>query len=320
MGKYVLRRVLLIIPTLLILSVMVFMVMRVLPGDVAQIIMGEEIGATNTAIKVSMETLRKQLGLDKPLYIQYLTWVWDLARLDFGDSLITGRSIASEIVQRLPITLELAILAKILSLVIGIPVGIVSAVRQNTWVDLVLRFTVIFSLATPSFWIGLMVIFAGAFYFDWLPPLGYHSLWTDPRGNLTQMLWPAIILAHGTMATTARMTRSAMLEVMREDYIRTARAKGLKEQVVIYRHALKNALIPVVTLAGLSFAGLLGGSVIMEAIFAIPGMGQYLITAITLHDYTVVQGFVMVFAVVVMMINLVIDLVYGWIDPRISYS
>ncbi len=320
MAKYALRRLVLILPTLVLLSMLVFLVMRVLPGDVARTIMGEEVGATNVTIKMSLETLRHRLGLDKPLYIQYLDWLWHLARLDFGDSLISGKSIAAEIVQRAPITLELAVIAKIISLVLGIPIGILSAVRQNSWLDLILRFWTIFFLAAPSFWMALMVIFVGAYSFGWLPPLGYHSLWSDPRGNLTQLMWPALILSLGSLATMARMTRSTMLEVMREDYIRTARAKGLKEQVVIMRHALKNTLIPVVTLAGLSFATLLGGSVIMEAIFGIPGMGQYLITAISNHDYTVVQGTVVVFAVVVMLINLIIDLFYGWIDPRISYS
>ncbi len=320
MGKYVLRRLVLILPTLLLLSLFVFVLMRVLPGDVTRTIMGEEIGATNIDMKMSLETLRKKIGLDKPLYMQYLIWVWDAARGNFGDSLITGKSVAGEIAQRAPVTMQLSLMAMLISMFLGIPVGIMSAIRQNSWIDLTLRFWSIFLLAAPSFWLGLMVIFVGAYAFGWLPPLGRHLLWEDPVANLTQLMWPALILGSHGMATTARMTRSTMLEVMREDYIRTARAKGLREQAVIIRHALKNTLIPVVTLAGLSFATLLGGTVILEAIFGIPGMGYYLLNGINSHDYTVVQGGVMVFAVMVMLVNLLIDLLYGWIDPRISYG
>lgn len=321
MGKYLLRRLFLMAPTLLILSIFVFLMMRVLPGDVAIIIMGgEEVGATNTNIRMSIETLRERLGLNRPLYIQYLTWLWDSVRGDFGQSLISGTPVTKELAIRLPITLQIAVMAKILSIILGVPIGIISAVRQNSWMDYSLRFLSIFFLAAPSFWIALLAIFVGAFWFNWLPPLGYHPIWEDPMANLTQLLVPTLVLATGGMAGMARMTRSTMLEVMREDYIRTARSKGLKEQVVIYRHALKNALIPVVTLAGLSFAGLLGGSVILEAIFGIPGMGQYLIVGIRSHDYSVVQAVVIVFGVVVTLVNLVIDLLYGWLDPRISYS
>ncbi|MFH1140351.1 MAG: ABC transporter permease [Chloroflexota bacterium] len=314
MGKYVARRVLLILPTLLLVTMFVFLLMRVLPGDVAQSILGEQ------RTQESLEILRTKLGLDRPLYTQYLTWLWDMARGDFGESIISGRSIAEEIVQRAPISFQLSLMAMVFGFVVGICLGVLSAIRQNSWLDFVLRFVSICFLAAPSFWVGLVVIFVGAYVFNWMPPLGYHPLWEDPRGNLTQLIWPAMILGLYGTATQARMGRSTMLEVMREDYIRTARAKGLREWTVILRHALKNALIPNVTMAGLTFAVLLGGSVILESIFAIPGMGTYLINGIREHDYTVVQGVTAVFAVAVMVVNLIIDLLYGWLDPRISYN
>ncbi|MDO8751786.1 MAG: ABC transporter permease [Dehalococcoidia bacterium] len=319
MSKYIARRLLLIIPTLIILTLLVFGLMRVLPGDVATRMLSDEAGALSIK-NVSADALRAKMGLDRPLYLQYLNWLWDLARGDLGESLLTGKRVGDEIIQRLPVTFQIALMAQILSLVIGIPVGIISAVKQNSWMDLLLRFWSILFLAAPSFWLATLFILVAALQFNWLPPMGYHSLLEDPKGNLLQLVWPSIILAHGGLATIARMTRSTMLEVMREDYIRTARAKGLKEQVVIIRHALKNALIPVVTLAGLSFAGLMGGTVILEQIFAIPGMGSFFISAIRFRDYPIVQGTVIVFAVIFMLVNLLIDLMYGWLDPRISYS
>lgn len=319
MGKYVLRRLVLIIPTMLILTMLVFGIMRVLPGDVATRMLSDEAGGLSVR-GYSLEALREELGLNRPLHIQYLTWLGEILRGDLGKSLYTGRSVTDEILQRLPITFQIALMGQILSLAIGIPVGIISAVKQNSLTDLLLRFWTILFLAAPSFWLALMVILAGAFWFNWIPPLGYHPIWQNPKANLLQLLWPSIILAHGGLATMARMTRSTMLEVMREDYIRTARAKGLGERIVIIRHALKNALIPVVTLAGLSFAGLMGGTVILEQIFAIPGMGFFFISAINSRDYTVVQGVIVVFAVIFMLVNLFIDVMYGWLDPRISYS
>ncbi len=319
MGKYIIRRLLLMVPTLFFVTVVVFGILRVLPGDVAQLILSGDTGASHIS-SYSLDSLREQLGLNHPLYVQYLMWLWDTLRGNLGVSLYSGQSISGEILHRLPITFEIALMGQLLSLVIGVPVGVLSAVKQNSWLDILLRFWSIFFLAAPTFWLALLVILASTFWFNWIPPLGYHALWEDPRGNLLQLFWPSVILAHGGLATIARMTRSTMLEVMREDYIRTARAKGLKEQIVIIRHALKNALIPVVTLSGLSFGSLLGGTVILEAIFGIPGMGQYLITAINVQDYPIVQGEIVVFALMFMFINLTIDLVYGWLDPRISYS
>lgn len=319
MGQYVARRLILIIPTMVLLTAIVFALMRVLPGDIARLMISDEAGGVNIN-QYTLDTLRAKLGLDRPLYMQYLTWLWDMARGDFGESLYSGRSVTSEILQRLPITVEIAVIAKIVSLALGIPVGIISAVKQNSWVDLLLRFWSIFFLAAPAFWLGLLVILIGSNLFDWIPPLGYNALWQHPRANLLQLLWPSLILASSSLAVMARMTRSTMLEVMREDYIRTARAKGLREQVVVLRHALKNALIPVVTLAGLSFANLMAGTVILEAIFGIPGMGQMFIVAINSRDYPIVQGVVVVFALIFALTNLIVDLLYGWLDPRISYA
>ncbi|MDO8750383.1 MAG: ABC transporter permease [Dehalococcoidia bacterium] len=318
MHKYVIRRLLLIIPTIFLLTILVFLVMRVLPGDVALMIMGGEGGVRISAY--SMDSLRETLGLNRPLHMQYLTWLLDITKGNLGTSLLSGRSVTSEVITRFPITFQIALMAQFLGLVLGIPMGILSAVYRNSLLDYTLRFWSIFFLAAPTFWLGLLVILAGAFWFNWLPPMGYHALWQDPAGNLLQLMWPALILASHGLATIARMTRSTMLEVLREDYIRTARAKGLREQVVIIRHALKNALIPVVTLAGLSFATLMGGTVILEYIFGIPGMGSYIINAIQVHDYPIVQGGIVVFALLFMLTNLAIDLAYGWLDPRISYS
>ena len=321
MGKYVMRRLLLMGPALFILSLFVFFIMRVVPGDVAQsILAGEDVGATRVQVRMSLEALRERLGLNRPLYVQYLTWLWDTVRGDFGESLVTGKPVAQELAVRLPMTIQLALMAKILALIMGVPIGILCAVKRNSLTDFLLRFWTIFFDAAPAFWIGLLAIFIGAYWFNWLPPLGYNPIWEDPTANIVQLLIPTLILAVGGMAGFARMTRSTMLEVLREDYIRTARSKGLRERVVIFRHAVKNAMIPVMTLAGLSFAGLLGGTVILEAIFGIPGMGQYLIVAINTHDFTVVQAVVMLFGVVVMVVNLVVDILYGWLDPRISYG
>ncbi|MFH1141670.1 MAG: ABC transporter permease [Chloroflexota bacterium] len=319
MAQYAARRLLLIIPTMVLLTAIVFLLMRVLPGDITEwMLSGFEGGLSKN--EQGLATLRANLGLDKPLYMQYLTWLWDMARGDFGESVYSGRSVSGEIWQRFHITLELALLAKILSLVVGIPVGIISAVKQNSWIDLLLRFWSIVFLATPAFWLALLVILGGLFWFNWIPPMGYDPIWKDPMANILQLLWPALILASHALAVMARMTRSTMLEVMREDYIRTARAKGLREQVVIIRHAMKNAMIPVVTMAGLSFANLMAGTVILEAIFGIPGMGQLFIISINNRDYAVVQGVVVVFALMFALTNLIVDLLYGWLDPRISYA
>ena len=320
MRKYVVRRLFAMGPTLLLMSLFVFFLLRILPGDVTQLILGDSEGGIQRNQQRSVETLRRELGLDKPIHIQYLTWISDVLRGNLGKSLLTGKSVTGEMLHRLPITIQIGLMAQITAILIGVPMGIVSALKRGSWLDLLLRFWSIVFLAAPSFWVGLMILMGGVLAFNWSPPMGYNPIWENPKESMLQLMWPAMILASHQLAILARMTRSTMLEVLREDYIRTARAKGLREQVVVYRHALKNAMIPVITLAGISFANLLGGTVILEQVFSIPGMGRYLISAIQQRDYTVIQGVLVIFAVFFMLVNLTVDLLYGWLDPRISYS
>ncbi|MDO8751885.1 MAG: ABC transporter permease [Dehalococcoidia bacterium] len=317
MRQYVVRRLLLLVPTTLLLSLLIFGLLRVVPGDAAALLLSDEGSRVNPEV---LQALRHRMGLDRPLHVQYVSWLWDMVRGNFGEALVSRESIRDQILQRLPITLQVAVMAQLIGLFIGVPVGILSAVNQKTWLDYALRVFSIFFLAAPSFWLGLLIILTGALWFNYSPPIGYNLIWEKPVENLLQLMWPSLILASHGLATTARMTRSTMLEVMGEDYIRTARAKGLRESIVIVRHALKNALIPVVTLTGLSFAGLLGGTVVLESIFGIPGVGAWLVGSIQIRDYNVVQSVVVVLAVIFMLINLAVDLVYGWLDPRISYS
>ncbi len=320
MHKYAARRLLAMVPTLLIMSILLFLILRVLPGDITAVILGDVDEGSIRVSQSTIDQLREELGLNRPLHLQYVYWLGDMAKGDLGTSLLTRKPVSEEILHRLPLTLQIAFMAKALALLFGIPIGIISAVKRNSSVDYLLRFWSIFFLAAPNFWLGLLVLMGGVLWFTWSPPLGYNLIWQDPTTNMLQLIWPILILALSGMAIIARMTRSTMLEVLREDYVRTARAKGLTERVVIYRHALKNALIPVVTLAGLSFGHLLGGTVIMETVFSIPGMGLYMIEAIRSRDYPIVQGVAIMIAAFFMLVNLVVDLLYGWLDPRISYS
>ena len=320
MHKYAARRLLALVPTLLIMSILLFLILRVLPGDITAVILGDVEEGSIRVSQSTLEVLREELGLNRPLHLQYVHWLWDISRGDLGTSLLTRKPVSEEILHRLPLTLQIAFMAKVLALLFGIPIGIMSAIKRNSWLDYLLRVWSIFFLAAPNFWLGLLVLMGGVIWFMWSPPLGYNLIWKDPTTNMLQLIWPILILALSGMAIIARMTRSTMLEVLREDYVRTARAKGLTERVVIYRHALKNAMIPVVTLAGLSFGHLLGGTVIMETVFSIPGMGLYMIEAIRNRDYPIVQGVAIMIAAFFMLVNLVVDLLYAWLDPRISYS
>jgi len=317
MAAYLIQRLLIAIPTLIGAVTLAFIMLRVLPGDVVDILLAEGAG-DRPSLSLSRVLLREELGLDRPLYGQYLHWVWDFLRGDLGNSLYTGQSVGRELLNRLPLTLQLALMAEGLSLLVGIPVGILSAVHQDKGLDRVLRFWSIFFLAVPTFWLGLLVVLMGALAFDWIPPLGYHLLWKDPGKNLAQLIWPALILASHESARISRMTRSSMLEVLREDYIRTARAKGLTEQLVLTRHALKNALIPIVTFTSVYFGTLLGGVVVLERIFSIPGLGSLFLESILFRDYTAIQALVFFLAAGFIVINLVVDILYGWLDPRIS--
>ena len=320
MHKYAARRLLALVPTLLIMSILLFLILRVLPGDITAVILGDVEEGSIRISQSTLDQLREELGLNRPLHLQYVHWLWDISRGDLGTSLLTRKPVSVEILHRLPLTLQIAFMAKVLALLFGIPIGIVSAIKRNSLLDYLLRFMSIFFLAAPNFWLGLLVLMGGVLWFTWSPPLGYNLIWEHPTANMLQLIWPILILALSGMAIIARMTRSTMLEVLREDYVRTARAKGLTERVVIYRHALKNAMIPVVTLAGLSFGHLLGGTVIMETVFSIPGMGLYMIEAIRNRDYPIVQGVAIMIAAFFMLVNLVVDLLYAWLDPRISYS
>ena len=314
MRRYVIRRILLLIPTLFLVSFAVFSMVRVIPGDVVELMVAEQGFADDR------EEMRKILGLDKPLLQQYFSYMKNIIfEGDMGTSLWSREPVVKEIGRRLPVSLNLAALAIIWTIIIGIPMGVISALKQDTWVDYLVRSTAIGGLSIPNFWIATMLLVFGALWFKWVPPMDYVPFTENPAQNLSQLLAPSLILSIARSAAIMRMTRTMMLEVMREDYIRTARAKGLSKLIVVIRHALKNALIPVLIIIGLQLAFLVGGTVIMESIFVLPGMGKYLIDAISWRDYPVVQGINLILCSVIISINLIVDLLYGFIDPRIRY-
>lgn len=317
MNSYIVKRLLGLVPILIGISVLVFVIMRLLPGDVAEMLL---MGDSDKSISVAPEAvnaLREKLGLNVPLYQQYLNWVWGLLTLDAGNSLWTGQPVFQEIGERMWLTIELAFLALIIGAVIAIPIGIYSALRQDSWVDYLLRIFTIGGLAIPGFWMATLLILFLTVQFGWAPPLGYVHLVDDPWANLQQLFWPALVIGLHNAAVVARMTRSTMLEVMRDDYIRTAWAKGLGLRAILTVHALRNAMLPVLTLLALELGSLLNGTVIMEVIFTLPGIGRYLIDAIMNRDYPVVQSIVVLMAVVYVVLNLLVDLMYGVLDPRI---
>jgi peptide/nickel transport system permease protein len=316
MYKYVMRRLLLAIPVLLLSSLIVFGLMRVMPGDALTALMAESGNVSDR----ELQKLRKDLGLDLPYHEQYLIWMWQMVSFKPGYSIFTNEPIPVALKKSIPVTIELAFLAMVLGLLIAIPVGVVSATRQDTLSDYVGRLVAISGLSLPDFWLGTLVITFAAIWFSWIPPLGYTSLWESPWRNLQQFLLPAAVLGFRLSAATMRMTRSTLLEVLREDYVRTAWAKGLGERMIIYKHALKNALIPVVTIVGGQFGTLLAGTVIVETIFALPGMGRLTVEAILFRDYPVVQTNVMLVAGTLVTLNLLVDLTYAWLDPRIHYQ
>ncbi|HVG78251.1 MAG TPA: ABC transporter permease [Patescibacteria group bacterium] len=316
MYKYVLRRVLLAVPVLVLSSLIVFGLMRVMPGDALTALMAE---SGNVGEK-ELQKLRKDLGLDLPYYKQYLVWVWQMVSFNPGDSIFTNEPIPVALRKAIPVTLELATLAMILGLVIAIPIGVLSATHQDRLSDYVGRVVAVSGLSMPEFWLGTLVITFAAIWFHWMPPIGYVSFWESPWKNLQQFLVPAAILGFRLSAATMRMTRSTVLEVLREDYVRTAWAKGLAGKIVVYKHALKNALIPVVTIVGGQLGVLLAGTVVVETIFALPGMGRLTVEAILYRDYPVVQTNVMLVAGTLVTLNLLVDMTYAWLDPRIRYQ
>ncbi len=320
MKAYLIRRVLGLLPILLGLSLLVFFIMRMLPGDVAMMILAGGVDDVGHVDPEAVVVLREQLGLNKPLIVQYFSWVGGLLTLDAGNSLWSGRPVFLEIGERLPLTAELAALAMVISIVIALPLGILSALRQDTWLDYMFRTISIAGLAVPNFWIATLIILFLSVWFGWAPPLGYVGFFEDPWVNIQQLFWPALVVGYGNAAIIARMTRSTMLEVLREDYIRTAWSKGLDLNTILTVHALRNAMLPVLTLAALSLGHLLNGTVILETIFTLPGIGRYLIDAIFNRDYPVVQTIVILLGVLFVVLNLITDILYGVLDPRIRYE
>ena len=317
MRAYLTKRLLLVIPTLLGVASVVFVIMRVIPGDVALLILGGDDGGRID--RAQLAAMHRQLGLDQPLLVQFGHWLWGVLHFDFGNSLWTGQPVMGELVARLPLSLELAVLATIVSVLLAIPLGMVAAMRQDTWVDYVVRVVSIGGLAIPSFWVGILIILFLVISFGWGPPLEYTLPWVDPWANFQQMVWPVVTVGYRYAAVTTRMTRSTLLEVLRDDYIRTAWAKGLGERAVVFRHALKNAMLPVITLIGTEFAFLIGGLVVTETVFTLNGVGRFVVDAVAHRDYPVVQALVFVIAFGFVVVNLLIDLTYAWFDPRIRY-
>ncbi len=318
MTGYTLRRLLLIIPTVLIVSMIIFFIFHLLPGDAALIQVTE--GGTSSMSVKQYERALEELGLDRPAVERYGDWIWRLVQGDGGNSLVTGQPVFEELAKSLPVTLELAILASIMGIVISIPIGVMSAVKQDGLWDYLGRLFTVCGLALPSFLAGSMLLLIMSVYFNWLPPLEYTPFLEAPMNNLAHVIWPATILALHETAILVRMTRSSMLEVLRQDYMRTAHAKGLAPRMAVVRHGLRNALLPVVTLAGLQLANLLAGSVIAETIFVLPGVGSQLLNGIRDRDWVVVQTIVFLIAAGVLLLNLALDLIYGFLDPRIRYQ
>ena len=317
MQKYILRRLALMVPTLFGLTLLVFTMLRLMPGDIVALIAGD-FGATDEATRAA---IMKDFQLDQAVPIQYVKWLGHMAQFDLGKSLISGRSVQAELAHRVPVTLELGLLALLFNISIGIPIGIMSAIRQNSPVDYGGRTLAVGLLSAPNFWIAILLIAMAGRYFRWaVPSTTYTNLWVDPVSNLKMMVVPAFILGGAGSGGVMRFTRTAMLEVLRQDYIRTAWAKGLPELTVIMRHAMKNALIPVVTVIGLSIPTLVGGSVIMETVYSIPGVGRYYISSVNQKDLPVIQAINVMTALVVVFANLCVDITYSWLNPRIRYS
>ena len=317
MRAYIIRRLLLAIPTLLILTILVFLSVRFIPGDVIDVMTRRLMFL---GITVDREAVEVMLGLDAPVYVQYGRWMEGIfLHGTLGESLMARWTVEERIIGRLPVTIELGVMAIVIGLVIALPVGIYSAIRQDTAADYLGRTAAVIGMATPNFWLALMVMIYPAIWWGWSPPLELIPFTEDPLGNLGMFFIPSLILGTAGAASTMRMTRTMMLEVLRQDYIRTAWSKGLKERVVVLRHALKNALIPVVTMIGMDFPMLVGGAVIIENIFNLPGLGQLAVTALTERDYPVVSGVNLFFAAAVLGANLMIDLIYPYLDPRVRY-
>ena len=320
MRTYVLRRLVLFVPTLLGVSILIFVLMRLVPGDIAEILVYQSGSESSAIQQKQIRQIRQELGLDRPVVVQYLAWMGGALRGDFGQSYMQRRPVSDILRERFPRSMELALLTLTIAVVWAIPLGVVSAVRQNGALDYLARVVSLSGLSLPLFVTGALILYGLGRVFRWMPPLEFVSFTENPLENLKQLIWPALCQAYYISAPISRLTRSEMLEVIRQDYVRTARAKGLRERAVVYRHALRNSLLPVVTFIGWWGGRLLGGLVIMEMIFVVPGMGTALVQAVSQRDYPTVQAMIFVMALVFLAVNLVVDLAYAWLDPRIRYA
>ncbi len=316
MWWYLLKRFLLMFPTLFGVALLTFVLIRIIPGDIVEMRYSGDTGSVSQEL---LDKERHRIGLDQPVWKQFATWVLGVAHLDFGTSMWTGSPIWEEIRLRFALSLQVAVMATIIAVLLAIPLGVLAALKQDTWVDYVVRIVSIAGLATPSFWLGIIFILGLLIVFKWVPPMVYTPFWVSPTENLKQLIWPALAVGYRYSAVATRMTRSAMLEVLREDYIRTARAKGLWRNVILMRHALKNALLPVVTVIAIEFAFLIGGLVVTEQVFNLNGLGLLFVEAVAHRDYTLLQALVMLVASCFIVVNFFMDVTYAWIDPRIRY-
>jgi peptide/nickel transport system permease protein len=315
--RYLIRRILLMAPTLVGVAVLVFILMRMIPGDIVELRLGGE-GGMVTEEQIQKE--RARLGLDRSLTVQFVDWMVGLATFDLGRSMWTGRKVTEEIWVRFPVSLQIAVMSTIIATILAIPLGTLAALKQDTWLDYIVRIFSIAGLATPSFWLGIMMILFLLIFFHWSPPISYEPIWRQPFYNLSMLIWPAMATGYRYSAVAMRMTRSTVIEVMREDYIRTARAKGLVDKLIINRHALTNAMLPVITVIGIEFAFLMGGLVVTEQVFNLNGIGRLFVQSVGQKDYTLVQGLVLLVAFVFVFTNFVVDILYAWLDPRIHYT
>ena len=323
MYRYILKRLLLIIPTLLGAAVLVFGLLRLIPGDICELRMAGTGGYFDES---ALQVCREEMGSNLPMVTQFFNFLWGLVRFDFGDSMWTGQPILSEIALRFELSLQVAIMATIVAILVAVPLGTISAVKQNTWIDYIVRCISIAGIAMPSFWLGILIILGllittqHLFGNPWMPPIAYRPIWEDPVYNLSMLIWPAVATGYRYSAVATRMTRSALLEVLREDYVRTARAKGLWEKLIIRRHALKNAMLPVITVIGIEFAFLMGGLVVTEQVFNLNGLGKLFVESVINNDYSMTQALVMLVVMVFIFVNFVVDICYAWLDPRIRYG
>ena len=317
MRQYAIKRIGLFLPTVLLVTIIVFVVMRLIPGDPALAILSAD-DAVYTQEELAQ--LRAELGTDRPIPVQYFEWIGGILRGDFGTSYWWGGPVMERLGQRIPVTIELAILGILLAVVCAVPLGVISAIRPDSPLDYLSRIFTLVGISIPTFFSGILLTLVLIRAFGWLPPLGYEDIWEDPWTNIKQLMLPALALGFYDMAFIARVTRSSMMEILREDYMRTARAKGLRELIVLSRHGLKNAVLPVLTISGWQFGRLFGGTVIIEKIFLIPGVGQLLIDAIYQRDFPTIQAVIVIVALSIVVVNLLVDLLYGWLDPRIRYA